>query len=374
MRILYFSQDYSPHDFRFLNSLAETEHEIFFLRLENTSRALEKRSVPYKVNQVPWVGGDKPVSWKDYISLANGLRKVVRQIKPDLIHAGPIQRVAFLPALIGFHPLVSMSWGSDLLKETDRNAWMRWNTRFTLAHSDWLVGDCLVVKDKAISLGFDPQRISLFPWGIDLQQFFPQKEQGLKERLGWEHEFVILSLRSWEPVYGVDVVVKAFIKAIQREAHLRLLLLGNGSLAPEIHQLVSANYLEDKVSFGGQIGQDNLPTYYHNSDLYVSASHSDGSSVSLMEALGCGLPVLVSDIPGNREWIELGKTGYLFTDGAADDLAQKMVEVYQQRAGITGMKKNARALAMERADWKKNFQVLLDTYEEVLRGTKSKKI
>ena len=65
----------------------------------------------------------------------------------------------------------------------------------------------------------------------------------------------------------------------------------------------------DRVHFGGQVGYDNLPLYYGASDLYLSASHSDGSSVSLMEALASGLPVLVSDIPGNREWISEGKTG-----------------------------------------------------------------
>ena len=58
---------------------------------------------------------------------------------------------------------------------------------------------------------------------------------------------------------------------------------------------------------------------YRAADLYLSASHSDGSSVSLMEALGCGLPVLVSDIPGNREWVTDGEQGWLFPDG--DDAA-----------------------------------------------------
>jgi len=373
VRILYFSRDYSPHDFRFLNSLAETGHEIFFLRLENCSRALEKRPVPYKVNQVPWSGGDKPVDWKDYFRLAASLRKVIRQIKPDVIHAGPIQRVSFLPALIGFHPLVSMSWGTDLLKETDQSTWMRWNTRFTLQHSDWLIGDCQAVMDKAVSLGFPSERISLFPWGIDLQQFSPKKEIGLRERLGWENQFVILSLRSWEPVYGVDVVTQAFIRAVREEPQLRLFLLGNGSLASQIHQLVSANNLEDKISFAGQIGQTNLPEYYHNSDLYVSASHSDGSSVSLMEALGCGLPVLVSDIIGNREWIDDGKTGFLFEDGNVDDLAQKMLTLYREQKKLSQIRRSARDIAEQRADWKNNFNVLLSAYDQVAGYTKSVK-
>ncbi len=81
----------------------------------------------------------------------------------------------------------------------------------------------------------------------------------------------------------------------------------------------------DRVHFGGQVGQKDLPRWYHMADLYISPSHVDGSSVSLMEALASGLPCLVSDIPGNREWIEDGVNGWLFRDGDVDDLAEKIL-------------------------------------------------
>jgi glycosyltransferase involved in cell wall biosynthesis len=66
-------------------------------------------------------------------------------------------------------------------------------------------------------------------------------------------------------------------------------------------------------------------------DLYISPSHVDGSSVSLMEALACGLPALVSDIPANQEWVSEGVNGWLFPDGNADILAEKILAVIAQR-------------------------------------------
>ena len=105
------------------------------------------------------------------------------------------------------------------------------------------------------------------------------------------------------------------------------------------------------------------PAYYRSADLYLSASHSDGSSVSLMEALACGRPVLVSDIPGNREWLENSPAGWLFTDGDEDALADGILQACRSaRSWSLGRNRcpqpgrTARGLG-------KNFQKLLGAYE-----------
>jgi glycosyltransferase involved in cell wall biosynthesis len=101
-------------------------------------------------------------------------------------------------------------------------------------------------------------------------------------------------------------------------------------------------------------------------DLYISPSHVDGSSVTLMEALASGLPCLVSDIPGNQEWIEAGVNGWLFRDGDADDLTQKILNAIKNRDSFQKIGEAARQTAEQKADWKKNFGKLLETYERIL--------
>jgi glycosyltransferase involved in cell wall biosynthesis len=104
-------------------------------------------------------------------------------------------------------------------------------------------------------------------------------------------------------------------------------------------------------------------------DLYVSPSHVDGSSVSLLEALACGLPCLVSDIPGNREWIEEDVNGWSFRDGDAEDLAGKISLAIKSRKFLPRIGELARKTAEEKADWKKNFGKLLEAYDKtVLSG------
>ncbi|MDX9865087.1 MAG: glycosyltransferase, partial [Anaerolineaceae bacterium] len=334
-----------------------------FLRLERRGHSQEDRVVPQEVEQVIWRGGQVPAKRKDGPALLAGLKRVIREIQPDVIHAGPIQTCALLTALSGFHPLVSMSWGSDLLKDADRGWVWRQATKIALKHTDVLIGDCRAVQAKAATFGFPEERVVLFPWGVDLEMFKPGENPAYRERRGWKDKFVILSLRSWAPIYGVDNVVRAFARAVQVEPDLRLLLLGNGPQAKLIHSIVHRHELADKVLFGGQVSNKDLAGIYHAADLYVSASHSDGSSVSLMEALGCGLPVLVSDIPGNKEWITEGREGWLFPDGDETALAEGMLRAYEAREKANSMRIASRRLAEERADWNKNFKKLLEAYE-----------
>jgi len=325
---------------------------------------------------------------------------MVQSLQPDLVHAGPIQKVSFLAALNDFHPLISMSWGTDLLMDADQDLIWRAVTRFTLQHSDWLIGDCLAVREKAASFGFNKEHTTIFPWGIDLDEFKPSKSPILRQRYQWKDHFVILCTRNWEPRYGVELVVRAFCENAGRMKDAILVMVGGGSQEGLLRKMVVDSGLSDRVFFAGRVEYANLPAYYQAADLYisashsdgssvslmealgcgcpvlvsdiiaaadlyVSASHSDGSSVSLMEALGCGCPVLVSDIIANREWVQPGNQGWLFKDGDWRDLSVGMLHAYQQKDKLLTYRRNARQTALQKADWKKNSQTLLSTYDKV---------
>jgi len=365
-RILYFSRSYTPHDHRFLSALARSPHATGFLQLEPPQRTTERRPIPNGIEVLGWRGGQELFDWTDEPVLVKDLKRVIDDFQPDVIHAGPVQSASYLAAKTGFEPLVTMSWGSDLLLDADQNEQMRQVTRFTLDHTTVLAGDCKAVQEKAAQFGFPPERTALFPWGVDLKRFSPGRADDLRAQLNWQTAFVILSLRFWEPLYGVDILVRGFAQAADQLSDLRLLLLGGGSQENVIRGILAQHHLLDRVHFGGQIGQDNLPPYYHAADLYVSASHSDGSSVSLMEALACGVPCLVSDIPGNQEWLADSPAGWLFGDGDDQAVADGILRAYQMRETQPSMRLAARSLAQERADWSKNFPKLLAAYDLAL--------
>lgn len=367
MKILYISRDYCPHDHRHLSAIRDGGHEAYFLRLEDAKRGLEGRSLPEGVIQVHWKSGgtDRFHLWTAP-SLALDLKKIIIDIRPDLIHAGPIQSAGLVAVLSGFHPLVSMSWGFDMMRDADRNIVSRWVTRNVLQKSDWLFADCRAVLKKAAAYGFELSKSSYFPWGVDLNHFRPEQNTRITNELGWKDSFVLFCNRSWEPQYGVDVVARAFVEAAKKDPKLRLLLLASGSQGEYLKSIFEEGKVLDRVHMPGQISYSDLPHYYHSADLYISASHIDGSSVSLMEALACGLPAVVSNIPGNMEWVTPGEQGWIFNDGNVSELTGIMLNGSKSRVDLAVMSLKARHKAEIQANWQVNQQCMLEGYKKVM--------
>jgi glycosyltransferase involved in cell wall biosynthesis len=362
MKILYFSLGYSTHDHRFLKAISDHGHEVFFVQLEGNKRQVEDRPIPENVRQVIWKGGRKPFQWRNLLALTLDFRRLTREIQPDLVHAGPVQTCAFIAILSGFRPVLTMSWGFDLMDDVHKGWIWEFATRYTLKRSTFFTSDAKVTRDKAVAYGMDPNRTIVFPWGVDLQFFKPDTEQGSQK----SKYFTLFCNRSWEPRYGMDVLARAFVKVAEQQEDVSLILLNGGSQGNLIRNILQRGEVLDRVTFGGQVSQRDLPRWYHMADLYVSASHVDGSSVSLMEALACGLPCLVSDIPANKEWVFENENGWLFRDGSVDELVEKILNAIKSRESFQRIGEMARKTAEQKADWKKNSEALMDVYRSLI--------
>lgn len=360
MKILYFTRGQSPHDLRFMQALSTSGHSVAVLCLEPAPN----RQWPAGISELNWLKPPRRFSWFTAPSLAKAFRQVVSDYQPDVIHAGPIQSTAFIAAYAGCQPLLSMSWGSDLLMDAKRSPIWKCVTEYTLRHTTLLATDCQTVVNHARRYGYTGEA-RIFPWGVDLKHFSPRSTGDLRKKLGWQEKTVFLSNRTLEKLYGVDVIANAFAAAAQKNSDLRLLLFGKGSQELAVYKILQDAKVADRVHFGGFASLEQLPDIYASADYYVSASHSDGSSVSLMEALACGKPALLSDISSNREWIESGVQGWYFADGSTDELAELMLQAAASKT-LKEMSFAARKLAEARADWKKNFAVLLDAYDSAV--------
>lgn len=365
-RIIFFSRDYTSHDHRFLAALAQTDHHIYYLRLEKRGHHQETRALPSGVHSISWVGGNKPISYWDFPFLYRDLKRVIHEYQPDLVQAGPLQSCAFLLALSGYHPLISTSWGYDLLVDARRNFISKWITRYVLKQSDIMIGDCETIRKTAIEFGMPNKRIVTFPWGIQLEHFSPTLLHHNK-LIKNPNKLTLISTRNWEPIYGVEDIAHAFTHVAQHIPDLHLIMLGNGSQSKLLYRIFDEGNVSERVSFPGHVTQADLPYYYHQADIYLSASHSDGTSISLLEAMACGLPVIVSDIAGNREWIEHGVQGWLFEKGQLSSLINVLLYANEQRRKFTEMGNLARQIVEKRADWGRNFKCLLNAYDRALQ-------
>src|SRR5262249_53146476 len=150
--------------------------------------------------------------------------------------------------------------------------------------------------------------------------------------------------------------VRAFAAVAPESVDARLLLLGDGSRAAEIHKLIDRLGVRDRVHAPGRIGYEALPEYFRLADIYASAALSDGSSVSLLEAMACGLPAIVTGAFGNLEWVRPGENGWLAEPASVDSLTGCLREALTAPAArLAEIGRVNSALARERADWDRNF-------------------
>jgi glycosyltransferase involved in cell wall biosynthesis len=359
MKLLYLHQTYTSHDHRMLTASAAHYDEVIFMRLDAGAPNQDSRPLPDGVREVAW----KPANLR-------GLRRAIVAEQPDLIHAGPLTSVAYLAAQTGFHPLVVMSWGWDLLLAARDSFAARSRVKYALSQADVAIGDCRTIRDLLVAHGMADERIVTFPWGVNLEAYQLQGgDGGLRAELGWQEAFVLLHVRGWAPLYGVEAVARAFVHAAQTQDHLRLLMPGTGSLAPKLRRIFLRGGVLDRVHLPGNLVQSQLPDYFRAADLYIANSHSDGSSVSLMEALASGLPALVSDIPGNLEWVQDGQQGWTFPLDDVDAIAAGIETALL--ADLDAIGKRARQTAEARADWRANQKGLIAAQQlalELARG------
>lgn len=369
-RVLYISEGYSTHDRRFLEKLAATEHEVWFLPCAKDRLVLESRPVPEGIRRLPPLAreGEGRLPW-DWLIWQQRLRRHLREVQPDLVHAGPVHRGAFLAAAAGAQPLLAMSWGSDVLVVAERSPWARWAARFTLRRAKMAVADCRAVRERVTALGgLEGDRIIDLPFGVELSRFSAESPPaGIRERVRGNGGPVILGTRSFEPGRGTEVFLSAAEEVLRQRPDARVLMLGEGSLRGRAVERVARAGLSGKILLPGQVPSDRIAGYFREADLYVSASESDGTSISLLEAMACGLAVVVPDIHGNREWVAPGVNGWRYPVGDAGALRRCILEALDDRERREAMGRANRALVEQRADWDRNFQRLLAGYEKLLR-------
>lgn len=367
MRILYLTDNNSVHNRGFLGKLVRAGHEVWFW---NLTAAQPENGLPNGAQPVlSKKSVDRNASPAQYREFLPQFQSVLKELQPALVHAGPIQSAGYLTALADFHPMLLVSWGSDLLMDADRNSEWKQATEFALRKADAFFCECDPARSKANSFReFSDSRIVQFPWGVRQGVFSPVGPLPPSDRFTRRAGITtFIYTRSYDPLYGTDVLFDGFLRARSANPSLRLLLLGNGSQDVSIRSFVQAHDLNDAVSLLGPQPTEELPMWFRAADAYVSCAKSDGTSISMLEAMATGLPVVVTDIPSNRKWVAEPDNGWLAPVGSPQGVAERMLQVAnltpQERKTIA--ERNQRAVA-ERADWDKNFPRLLEMYERLV--------
>jgi len=379
MKILWLSEGNTVYDRRFLEKLVEKGHEPIFVSysLEEivTIQGVETIHKPFTFwTRFGSLGERLHFHWFRTAVIVQHLRKVIRKVRPDVLHTGYIREHGYYGALTGFHPVLSMPWGSDVLIRPDKTEWDAKIVRFTLQEADMITCDCELVKNRIIELaGCPPEKIIVFPWGVDLTNYRPVKGPSvIRERLGWQKNDVLVMNRQFEPVYGIEYFLEALPTVVRACPLVRVLMIGKGSLEGKIRSMVQELGVVDYVHFAGMVDDSGMAQCLNAADIYVTTSLSDGTSACMLEAMACGLPVIVSDAPAYFEWVVDGINGCIVPRRNYTVLAERLIELLQDPMKRRKMGQRNLQIAQERADWERNIDILEGIYQCLLREGREK--
>lgn len=164
------------------------------------------------------------------------------------------------------------------------------------------------MEKELVSHGFKKEQLVLIPNAVDINKFRPYRNKDeLKVRYGFENKKIIIFVGRLTEQKGVEYLIRSFQKLEIKEKFL--IILGDGKLRKNLEILTLELGINDYVLFAGK--KENVVPYLQLSDIFVLPSISEGLPIVLLEAMACGLPVVVTEVGGNIDVVENVINGYL---------------------------------------------------------------
>lgn len=212
--------------------------------------------------------------------------------------------------------------------------------------------------------------------GIDTLKFTPRAgNHDLLRRYGIQNHRVILFVARIEKDKGLQNLILALPEIIEKIPDLKLLVVGRGSYCPEIKEMVKKHNLNDYIAFSGFIAPDELPEYFNTCDLFVNPTiRQNGYDLTILEAMACEKPVVVSNIGSVPTVIEDGVDGLLVPPGDIKKLAEAVIKVLKNKELASHLGRAARRKVAEKFSVESMVEGTIKVYEEVIRRNKEKLI
>ncbi len=280
------------------------------------------------------------------------VRRLVRTLQPRIVHGHYVTGYGLWAAACGWGPVVQTAWGSDILVTPRESAVMRRIVGWSLRRADLMTADSQDALDAMALFGdgaVAPRHEIL--WGADTGRFVPRANGDNAGKADEHGPFRILSLRSWEPNYHIDVLIEAVarVRAARPGRAITLELLGGGPDADALKARADAAGLgPDIARFTGRVGDAAMVAAMQAADVSVTVPASDATSVSLLESLACGLPIVASDLPANRRWVD-AQAGLIVPVRDVAALADALLALLDDPARRHAMSLHNRALALREA-------------------------
>lgn len=292
MKICYLSDINSSHTQKWCKYFLQQGYEVSVI-------SLRKGEYPgvkvYDLELSKDVSRKKSILGKfEYIKRVGLVRKIINEIKPDILHSHYASSYGLLGSLANYHPYIISIWGSDILIFPKEGLIQRGIIKYNLKNADRIFSTSKYMKDEANI--YTNKHIDITPFGIDFNIFNDKKTRR-------NDKIIIGIVKSLEMVYGIDYLIKAFAKLVNtyNTYNLELRILGEGTELNFLKKLVFKLNVENRVKFIRTRDEYGVSEFYNDIHIAAFPSLSEGFGVAVLEAQACGIPVVVSNIKAFEE-------------------------------------------------------------------------
>jgi glycosyltransferase involved in cell wall biosynthesis len=289
------------------------------------------------------------------------VRKAIRDFKPDALHAHYINESGWLGALSGFHPFVLTAWGSDIYQAPFQSRLASVLSPWAVRRADYVTADSHDQVERLRAMGAGIDSSVMVTWGVDLAKFTGRTGSVWREKHGIDgRRFVVLSPREWIPNSNIEMIVRAFTLARQgRPAMLLALKVFRRGTSAETQAkmaaLIQSLGISDSTLVIDEEPEEILPEMYAAADVTVSVCSSDGTPVSVLEAMASESAPIVSRLPSLGDWIEEGRSGFLAPPEDCELLARRMGQLADDAALRRSIGQSARMVIEAKGDREVNL-------------------
>jgi len=216
-------------------------------------------------------------------------------------------------------------------------------------------------------------RIEVVPNGVDLSPFRKSIEPIDRSELCiGENQVILVFAGRIAPEKNLPFLLRAFNGAAQAYEDLCLLIIGDGPERENLEDRVSHMGITDRVHFTGMVDYQKIPSYLAAADVFVTASITEVHPLSVIEAMGAGLPVLGIESPGVGDTVTDGEDGFIVPEEDLAAFTAKMVRLATDTELRNSMSQKARQ-ASEQYDYRRTTQQMVELYQKVIAEHSSRR-
>ncbi len=232
-----------------------------------------------------------------------------------------------------------------------------WLEKLACSHATKTIVVSTPLKNYLVEQGVPEGQIVVMPNGVNPDKFFPHpKNQELLHQLGVPDDHIVIGftgvLRAW---HGLDLLLDAFRKVIQKHEKVFLLIVGDGPIRGELERLIDNYSLNEKVLITGRVPYETVHEYVNLFDIAVSPKATFyASPMKVVEYMALGKVIVVPDLPNFLDLVENKVDGVIFGNKGVSELADGLLSVLEKPQYFKYFGDNSAKKVKNRLNWRWN--------------------